>query len=157
MAIQLMVFGGYSIGCFHLEFSFESIKKIGNASKDVLPKKINLEDVHNFSKGWQFVKNKHSNNDELVRNVIIPMVVFDSIHSICHTNAFIGIHQNFKHGMERRLFLESQMDKTIWAFYGKAKRKNALSSEICNAIVKFWTNNMRMSPNMKDVVKRCLA
>jgi hypothetical protein len=43
--------------------------------------------------------------------------------------------------MERRLFLESQMDKTIWAFCGKAKRKDVLSSEICIVVVKFWIDN----------------
>jgi hypothetical protein len=32
-----------------------------------------------------------------------------------------------------------------------------LSSFICNDVVKFLTYNMRMNPNMKDVVKKCLV
>jgi hypothetical protein len=86
------------------------------------------------------------------------MVASDSIYSIHHTNALIGIHQkNFKQGMERRLSIESWMDQAIRALCGKAKRKHVLSFEICNAIVKFWTDNTQMSPNMKDDVKRRLA
>ncbi len=156
--------------CFHqiaikgIEFQRLLLSKILKHPiwKDVLPKKINLEDAHNtlnnLSKGWQFVKGNHSKDDQHARNFIIPMVASNSIHSICHTNALTGIHwKNFKQDMERRLFLESQMDKAIWAFCGKAKRKDVLSFEICNVVVKFWIDNTWVSPNMKDVVKRHLA
>jgi hypothetical protein len=65
--------------------------------------------------------------------------------------------KTFKQGMERRLSFESQMDKAPWALCGKVKRKGVFSFEICNAIVKFWTHNTRVNPNMKDVGKRLLV
>jgi hypothetical protein len=39
--------------------------------------------------------------------------------------------------MEKRLSLESQMDKVIWAFYGKAKRKDVLSSKYAMQLSSF--------------------
>jgi hypothetical protein len=64
--------------------------------KDVLLKFSNLEDAHNtvdnLLKGWQFVKGNHSKDDQHAENFIIPMVALNSIHSICHTNAFTGSH-----------------------------------------------------------------
>lgn len=130
--------------------------------KYVLPKFSNFEDAHNtlnnLSKRWQFVKGNHFKDDQHVWNIIIPMVASNSIRNICHINTLTWIHwKNFKQVMKRKLSFESRMDKVIWAFYGKAKRKDVLSSEICNAIVKFWTYNTWVSPNMKDVVKRCLV
>ncbi len=59
--------------------------------------------------------------------------------------------------MERRLSFESQMDKALWALCGKVKTKDALFLEVCNAVVKFWTHNTQVNPNMKDVVKRLLV
>ncbi len=44
------------------------------------------------------------------------------------------------------------MDKTLWGFYEKAKRKDVLSFDICNVVVKFWTYNMRVGPNMKSML-----
>jgi hypothetical protein len=74
------------------------------------------------------------------------------------TNLFTGIHRiNFKRRMGRKLGLESCMHTTLWAFYGKAKRKDVLSSYMCTSIVQFWTNNTGMNPNVKDVVERCLC
>jgi hypothetical protein len=60
--------------------------------------------------------------------------------------------------MERRLSFESCIDKVLWGFYGKAKRKDSLSLEVYNiAIVKFWINNTQVSPSMKDVGRTHLA
>jgi hypothetical protein len=39
--------------------------------------------------------------------------------------------------MERRLGLESPMDTTFWAFYGKVKRRDVLSSDVCTFVVQF--------------------
>jgi hypothetical protein len=106
--------------CFHqttprgLEFQRLLLSKILKHPiwKDVLPIVSNLEDAHNtlnnLSKGWQFVENNHSKDDQHVRNAIIPMMASNSICSIRHTSALITIHRkNFKQGMERRLSLES--------------------------------------------------
>jgi hypothetical protein len=60
--------------------------------------------------------------------------------------------------MERRLSLESCIDKVLWAFCGKAKRKDFLSLEVYNiAIAKFWIDNTQVSSSMKDVGRRSLA
>jgi hypothetical protein len=59
--------------------------------------------------------------------------------------------------MERSLYFEYQMDKTPLALCGKVKRKDVLSFEVCNVVVKFWTHNTQGSPNMKDIVKRLLV
>jgi hypothetical protein len=86
------------------------------------------------------------------------MVASNSIFSIRQTNLLTRIHRiNFKWGMGRKLGLESCMHTTLWAFYGKAKRRDVLSSYVCTSIVQFWTNNTRVSPNVKDVVERCLS
>jgi len=85
------------------------------------------------------------------------MVASNSICNTSQTSALIGVHQkNFKQRMERRLSFESQMDKAPWALCGEVKSKDVLFFEVCNAIVKFWTHNTRMNPNMKDVVKRLI-
>ncbi len=59
--------------------------------------------------------------------------------------------------MGRRLCLESHMDNVLWAFNGKAKRKDVLYIKVCNYVVKFWIDNTCVSPNMKDVVRRRLG
>ncbi len=56
--------------------------------------------------------------------------------------------------MDKRLGLESHMDRVIWALCDKAKREGVLSLEVSNVIVKFWIDNTRVNPNMKDVVRR---
>jgi hypothetical protein len=62
--------------------------------------------------------------------------------------------RNFKRRMDKRLGLESHMDRNLWALCDKAKRKDVLSLEVCNAIAKFWINNTQINPNMKDIVRR---
>jgi hypothetical protein len=60
--------------------------------------------INNVSKGWQHIKGCHSKDDERAQNVVIPMVVVDSIQNIEQTSLLIRIHcRNFKWGMERRL------------------------------------------------------
>jgi hypothetical protein len=59
--------------------------------------------------------------------------------------------------MDRRLRLESHMDIVLWAFFKKAKRKDALSSNVCKFVVQLWIDNIRLNPNMKDIVQRCLG
>ncbi len=60
--------------------------------------------------------------------------------------------------MERRLSFESCVDKVLWAFYGKVKKKDYLSPKVYNiAIVKFRINNTQVSPSMKDVGRKHLA
>jgi len=79
--------------------------------------------INNLSKGWQHIKGCHSKDDQRAQNVVIPMVVVDSIQNIQQTSLLIRIHcRNFKWGMERRLCLESRMDNALWAFGDRAKR-----------------------------------
>jgi hypothetical protein len=59
--------------------------------------------------------------------------------------------------MDRLLGLEPCMDRALWALCDRAKRKDVLSLEIYNVVVKFLVNNIRVNPNMKDVVKKQLA
>jgi hypothetical protein len=55
--------------------------------------------MDNLSKGWQHIKGCHSKDDQHDRNVVIPMVVANSIQNIWQTNLLIGIHRkNFKKG-----------------------------------------------------------
>jgi hypothetical protein len=56
--------------------------------------------------------------------------------------------------MDRQLGLESCMDIVLWALCDRAKRKDVLSLEVCNMVVKFWIDNTQVNPNMKDVVRR---
>jgi len=78
--------------------------------------------------------------------------------SVCQTNLLIAIHhRNLKQGMERRLGLESCMDITFWAFYGKVKRRDVLSSYVCSSIVQFLIDNTRVNPNVKNVIKKHLC
>lgn len=59
--------------------------------------------------------------------------------------------------MNRWLNLVSRMDKAFWVVCDKVKMKDVLSLEVYNVVVKFLINNIQVSPNMKDVVKRRLA
>jgi hypothetical protein len=54
--------------------------------------------------------------------------------------------------MDRRLGLESHMYIVLWAFSGKAKMKDALSFNVCKFVIQFWIDNIRVSPNIKDIV-----
>jgi hypothetical protein len=86
------------------------------------------------------------------------MVASGSFIIICPTNLLVGIHRrNFKRGMDKWFNFESYMDKALWALCDRAKRKDVLSLEVYNVVVKFFINNIQISPNMKDVVKRWLA
>jgi hypothetical protein len=79
--------------------------------------------INNLSKGWQHIKGCHSKDDQRAQNVVILMVVVDSIQNIQQTSLLIRIHyRNFKWGMERRLCPESRMDNAPWAFSDRAKR-----------------------------------
>lgn len=79
--------------------------------------------INNLSKGWQHIKGCHSKDDQCAQNVVIPMVVVDSIQNIQQTSLLIRIHcRNFKWGMERRLCPEFRMDNALWAFGDRAKR-----------------------------------
>jgi hypothetical protein len=53
---------------------------------DVLPDFCELKNAQNImdnlSKGWHHVKSCHSKDDQRAWNVVIPMVVADSIESI---------------------------------------------------------------------------
>jgi hypothetical protein len=59
--------------------------------------------------------------------------------------------------MDRRLGLKSHMDIVLWAFSRKAKMKDALSFNACKFVVQLWINNIKVSSNMKDIVRRCLG
>jgi hypothetical protein len=86
--------------------------------------------MNNLSRGWQHIKGCHSKDDQHACNVVIPMVVIDSIHSIKQTSLFTSIHyRNFKRGMERKSCPKSHMDTSLWAFYDKANIKDYLSSD----------------------------
>jgi hypothetical protein len=41
-----------------------------------------------------------------------------------------------------QLGFESHMDRTLWALCDRAKGKDVLSLEVCNAVVKFWIDNI---------------
>jgi hypothetical protein len=59
--------------------------------------------------------------------------------------------------MERKLCLESHMDIALWAFYDNDKRKDYLSSNVKDLVVKYWTEKTCVNLNMKDVIKRQLT
>jgi len=60
-------------------------------------------------------------------------------------------------GWAKGCAFELHMDNVLWAFNGKAKKKDVLSIKVCNYVVKFWIDNTCVSPNMRDVVRRRLG
>ena len=71
------------------------------------------------------------------------------------TSLHTGIHRrNFHVGIVRRLNLDARVDRSLWALCGKSKRIDATPSNDPELIVEFWCLNSRVSPNMKDVVRK---
>jgi hypothetical protein len=64
--------------------------------KGVMPNYNDMEHafnvVSNILKGWQQIKGCHSKYEEWARNVIIPMVLNESINNIRHNSYLVGIH-----------------------------------------------------------------
>ena len=64
--------------------------------------------VGNIAKVWQQIKGCHYKDDQHARNVIIPMVLSASTHSMRQTSLLTGIHhRNFVSGRIRRLALDA--------------------------------------------------
>jgi hypothetical protein len=114
--------------------------------------------INNLSKWWQHIKGCHSKDDQHAQNVVILMVAIESFQNIQQTRLLTRIHCiNFKRGMERRSCHESHMDNALWAFSDRVKRRDFLSFDVKNLVVPFWTKNIHVNPNMKDVVRRQLT
>jgi len=57
-----------------------------------------------------------------------------------------------KRGQSRRIQLEDGTSMQ-WAPILQAKRRDALTKDVIDAVVEFWTNEDRVSPNKQDVMK----
>ena len=111
--------------------------------------------VRNISQGWQHIKGCHSTDDQRARNVVIPMVFGSNSTSARKTSLVTGIHRrNMQSGVLRRIALEARTDMAVWALCGRTKRINALAPQITKLVAEYWTDNTRISPNRKDVVKK---
>jgi hypothetical protein len=53
--------------------------------------------------------------------------------------------------------LEARTTKALWAFCGKERRTDTIPPEVCKLVTDFWTDNSRVSPNRKDVVRKRVA
>ena len=124
----------------------------------VLPSYTEMEVSHNvvrnISQGWQHIK-CHSTNDQRARNVVIPMVLGSNTISARQTSLVTGIHRrNMQSRLVRRIALEARTDMALWTVCGRTKRINALAPQLTKLVAEYWTDNTRISPNRKDVVKK---
>jgi hypothetical protein len=50
--------------------------------------------------------------------------------------------------------LEGRTTSALWALCGKEKRIDAIPTETYKLVTDFWTDNTRVSPNRKDVMRK---
>jgi hypothetical protein len=63
--------------------------------------------ISNISKGWQQIKGFHSKDNQQAKNMIIPMLLSDSISSIRQISHITSIHHcNFTYGIAKKMSLE---------------------------------------------------
>jgi hypothetical protein len=60
-----------------------------------------------------------------------------------------------KRGQSRRIQLEDGTSMQ-WPPILQAKRRDAPTKDVIDAVVEFWTNDDRVSPNKQDVMKHCI-
>lgn len=68
---------------------------------------------------------------------------------------YLNIHRkNLSRAVKRRVNFESDLANNLWTFSGRLPRFDMkLTGEVKNLIEKFWHDNTRVSPNVRDVLK----
>jgi hypothetical protein len=111
--------------------------------------------IGNIVKGWQQIKGCHWKDDQQAKNVIIPMILSDSISSIHKSGLLIGIpHRNFTIGVVRIMYLELCTNNALWAIGGKLKKKDALFPEVHDVVVQFYGMKITKLVQIKEMSLR---
>jgi hypothetical protein len=98
---------------------------------------ITFEIVNNMRKGWQSIKANHSLDEMKAKNVVSSMVVSSSTQSLIAVGQLIGTNWRILRRRQSKIIQLEGGTSMQWAPIVRAKRKDALTKDVVDAMVEF--------------------
>jgi hypothetical protein len=81
------------------------------------------------------------------------MVVSNSTQSLIIVGQLIGTNWRILRRRQRRRIQLEDGTSVQWALAVQPKRKDALTKDVVDAVLEFWTNEIKVNPNKWDIMK----
>lgn len=105
---------------------------------------------------WSELKYGVGKDKYIARNVIEAAVIsVDDSRTVLAASKCIGMNRRtLRRAVARRRLLNQQEQGVLWGKSDQKKRKDALTQETIDAVVKWWTEETRVSPSKKDIRRK---
>ena len=102
----------------------------------------------------QSLKKPRSSKDLFLKRATVLMVMNSSTANISASAKALGTHRRNFYAARLKLQLEKQETLPLQLCERQARTKDAITDEIKELVLDFWTSNTRVSPNKKDVCRK---